>query len=40
MVQLAPTLRDEGGRTLRPRAVGGLLAGLALMFATGLLVNV
>jgi ZIP family zinc transporter len=40
MVQLAPTIRDDEGRTLHPRAVGGLLAGLALMFATGLLVNV
>jgi len=40
MVQLAPTLRDEDGRMLHPRAVGGLLAGLALMFATGLLVTV
>ena len=27
MVQLAPTLRDDDGRTLHPRAVGGLLAG-------------
>ncbi len=40
IVQLAPTLRDDHGRTLHPRAVGGLLAGLALMFATGLLVSV
>ena len=40
MVQLAPTLRDEDERMLHPRAVGGLLAGLALMFATGLLVSV
>jgi zinc transporter ZupT len=40
IVQLAPTLRDEEGRTLHPRAVGGLLAGLALMFATGLLVSI
>ena len=40
MVQLAPTLHDEDGRMLHPRAVGGLLAGLALMFATGLLVSV
>ncbi|MGI8728991.1 MAG: ZIP family metal transporter [Solirubrobacteraceae bacterium] len=40
MVQLAPSLRDDGGRTLHARAVGGLLAGLALMFATGLLVSV
>jgi zinc transporter, ZIP family len=40
IVQLAPTLRDEGGRTLHPVAVSGLLAGMALMFATGLLVSV
>jgi zinc transporter ZupT len=40
VVQLAPSLRDEDGRTLHPRAVGGLLAGMALMFATGLLVSV
>ncbi len=39
MVQLAPTMRDEGGRTLHPRAVGGALTGLALMFATSLLVS-
>jgi len=38
IVQLAPSLRDEQGRILHPRAVGGLLAGLALMFTTGLLV--
>jgi zinc transporter ZupT len=40
IVQLAPTLRDESGRTLHPAAVGGLLGGMALMFATGLLVSV
>jgi zinc transporter, ZIP family len=40
IVQLAPTLRDETGRTLHPRAVAGLLAGLGLMFVTGLLVSV
>jgi zinc transporter, ZIP family len=40
MVQLAPSLRDGEGRTLHPVAVTGLLAGLALMFATGLLVTV
>jgi zinc transporter, ZIP family len=39
VVQLAPALRDEHGRTLHPVAVGGLLAGLAVMFATGLLVS-
>jgi hypothetical protein len=40
IVQLAPSLRDEDGRVLHPGAVGGLLAGMALMFATGLLVTI
>jgi hypothetical protein len=40
IVQLSPTLRDDRGRTLHPAAVTGLLAGMALMFATGLLVSV
>ena len=40
IVQLAPSLHDDGGRALHPRSVAGLLAGLALMFATGLLVTV
>ena len=40
IVQLAPALRDDAGRTLHPAAVAGLLGGLALMFATGLLVAV
>jgi zinc transporter, ZIP family len=40
IVQLAPGLRNDEGRTLHPAAVGGLLGGLALMFATGLLVSV
>jgi ZIP family zinc transporter len=40
IVQLTPALRDEAGRTLHPAAVGGLLGGIALMFATGLLVAV
>ena len=40
VVQLAPALRDDAGRTLHPRSVAGLLAGLALMFTTGLLVSV
>jgi zinc transporter ZupT len=39
IVQLVPSLRDDGGRTLHPAAVAGLLAGIALMFATGLLVS-
>ena len=40
IVQLSPSLRDDTGRVLHPRTVGGLLAGLTLMFATGLLVSV
>ena len=40
IVQLAPSLRDDAGRTLHPVAVAGLLAGMAVMFATGLLVTV
>jgi zinc transporter ZupT len=40
IVQLTPTLRDDEGRTLHPAAVAGLLGGLGLMFATGLLVSV
>ena len=40
IVQLAPTLRDGEGRTLHEGAVGGMLAGIAIMFATGLLVSV
>ncbi|MDQ3677449.1 MAG: ZIP family metal transporter [Actinomycetota bacterium] len=40
IVQLAPSLRGEGESGLQPSVVGGLLAGLALMFATGLLVSV
>ncbi len=39
IVQLAPSVRDEQGRTLHPAAVGGLLAGIAIMFTTGLLVS-
>jgi len=40
IVQLAPTLRDEQGRLLHPLAVAGMIAGIALMFLTGLLVSV
>jgi hypothetical protein len=40
MVQLAPTLKDAAGRVLHPAAVAGVLAGMALMFLTGLLVTV
>jgi hypothetical protein len=38
IVQLAPSLRDETGRTLHPAAVTGILGGMGVMFATGLLV--
>jgi len=38
IVTLVPSLRDESGRTLHPTAVTGILGGMALMFATGLLV--
>jgi zinc transporter ZupT len=40
VVQIAPSIRDRAGRLLHPLAVGGLLAGLALMYVTGLLVSV
>jgi zinc transporter, ZIP family len=40
IVQLAPSLRDHRGNALDPIVVGGLLAGMALMFVTGLLVSV
>ena len=38
IVQLAPAVRDGAGRFLHPGAVGGILGGLAIMYATGLLV--
>jgi len=38
IVQLAPTLRDGQGRTLQPSTVAGLVAGIGIMFVTGLLV--
>jgi ZIP family zinc transporter len=40
IVQLAPSIKDGVGRLLHPSAVAGLLGGMALMFATGLLVAV
>ena len=40
IVQLAPSLRDGRGRLLHPIATAGLLAGVAIMFVTGLLVSV
>lgn len=38
IVQLAPAMRDAAGRVLHPGAVAGLLAGIAVMYLTGLLV--
>jgi zinc transporter ZupT len=40
IVQLMPSIRDGGGRSLSPVSVGGLLAGIAIMYVTGLLVSV
>jgi hypothetical protein len=40
IVQIAPSIRDEAGRLLHPLATGGMVAGLAVMYATGLLVSV
>jgi zinc transporter, ZIP family len=40
IVQIAPAVRDGAGRLLHPLAAGGLLAGLAVMYVTGLLVSV
>jgi ZIP family zinc transporter len=38
--QLVPTIRDGGGRALYPASVGGILAGVALLYVTGLLITV
>jgi ZIP family zinc transporter len=38
--QLLPAVRDERRRALHPAAVAAMVAGLALMFITGLLVSV
>jgi zinc transporter ZupT len=40
IVQIAPALRDRAGALLNPLAVGGILLGAAVMYATGLLVSV
>lgn len=42
IVQLAPSMRDPdgGGPTLTPPVVGGILAGIAVLYLTGLLVSV
>ena len=38
IVQVAPSLRDATGRLLHPLSAAGIATGLALMYATGLLV--
>lgn len=40
IVQLAPTIRDAAGRALHPISAGGILAGVAVLYLTGLLVSV
>ena len=40
IVQIAPAMRDADGRILHPLSVAGMLAGIALLYVTGLLVAV
>jgi zinc transporter, ZIP family len=40
VVQIAPSIRADDGRLLNPVAASGLLVGLVVMYATGLLVSV
>jgi zinc transporter ZupT len=40
IVQIWPAMRDESERILNPTAVGGMLCGIAVLYATGLLVSV
>jgi ZIP family zinc transporter len=40
IVQLVPAMRDRAGRALYPASVGGILAGVAILYVTGLLVSV
>jgi ZIP family zinc transporter len=40
IVQIAPVMRDEQGRYLYPATVLGILAGIAVMYLTGLMVSV
>jgi zinc transporter, ZIP family len=40
IVQLAPAMRDPEGRLLYPVSVAGILAGIAALYLTGLLVSV
>jgi len=40
VVQIAPAMRDGDGRYLNPLSVAGILAGILVMYLTGLLVSV
>jgi len=39
IVQLVPTMRNDEGRALYPASVGGILAGIAVLYLTGLLIS-
>jgi len=39
IVQIAPSLRDAAGRLLSPLVASGMVAGLLLMYVTGLLIS-
>ena len=39
IVQLVPTIRDRAGRALYPASVAGILAGVAILYLTGLLIT-
>jgi zinc transporter, ZIP family len=40
IVQLVPAMRDRAGRALYPASVAGILAGVAILYTTGLLISV
>jgi len=40
IVQLVPAIRDRAGRALYPASVGGIIAGVAILYVTGLLISV
>jgi len=39
IVQLVPSIRDGAGRALYPASVGGILAGIGVLYLTGLLIS-
>jgi zinc transporter ZupT len=40
IVQIAPSMRDEDGHFLHPLSVAGVIAGIAVLYLTGLLISV